>query len=121
MLPSGPAVIPAGWASGLNTANSVIRFTHLPVGSQVCEPVQVSGSSFLVTWVQVPEAPVQDSQVAHDSTPQQRASTQWWDWQAVSAEQAAPLGSGPTSGGASLGAVASGGVSGVWACGAEVS
>ena len=46
-----------------------------PVPSQVLAPLQLSGSSLLVTATQVPPAPVQDWQAPHDAEPQQIPST----------------------------------------------
>jgi hypothetical protein len=48
-----------------------IFFLQAPLASQVLDPVQVSGSSALVTATQVPPGPVQDWHVPQDAAPQQ--------------------------------------------------
>jgi hypothetical protein len=62
-----------------------------PVASQLLVPLQVPGSSALVTATQVPPPPVQAWQVAHDALPQQVPSTQAALVQSVAAVQVCPF------------------------------
>jgi len=48
----------------------------VPLASQLCVPLQVSGSSALMTATQVPPPPVQVRQVPQEAVPQQWPSTQ---------------------------------------------
>lgn len=62
-----------------------------PVASQLLMPLQLPGSSALVTATQVPPPPVQAWQVEHDALPQQVPSTQAALVQSLAAVQVCPF------------------------------
>ena len=78
--------------SGPALHDCAIFFLQAPLALQVYAPVQLSGSSILVTATQVPPGLEQDWHVPQDATLQQWSSTQnpLLHWLAVALEQALP-------------------------------